>query len=53
MKEDINKLSHAEFLSFLYSERDREISNKYMPGWSNWVLIGAMVSFLTITYSIS
>ena len=52
MKEDINKMSHAEFLSFLYSERDREISNKYMPGWSNWVLIGAMVSFLTITYNL-
>lgn len=52
MKEDINKLSRAEFISFLYSERDREISNKYMPGWSNWVLIGATFSFLTITYKL-
>lgn len=44
-------LSDEEFLSFLYSERDRENSLNNYQGWNNWVLIGTMITLLYTIYS--
>jgi len=48
----ITDLSDAEFLSFLYAERDRENGISQYHGWNNWVLIGAFVSVMCAGYVI-
>lgn len=47
----ITDLSESEFVSFLYSERDRENSLSQYHGWSDWALIGAIITVLGIIYT--
>lgn len=49
---DIDKLSNAEFLSFLYSERDRENDLVVYHGWNNWALAGALITIICALYAI-
>lgn len=51
-KHHILSLSDSDFLSFLYSERDRENSISEYPGWSNWALAGAFVTMLCSAYAL-
>lgn len=48
----ISNLSDSEFLSVLYSERDRENSLTQVPGWSYWAIIGAGITILCTAYYI-
>lgn len=50
-KNPILDYSDQDFLSFLYAERDRENSLSQYHGWSNWALIGAMITVLSIAYA--
>lgn len=50
--EAISNLTDAEFLSFLYSERDREQSLSQLQGWNNWALAGAFATVLWTVYTI-
>lgn len=45
-------LSKGEFLSFLYSEKSREIENNSVPGWSIWAIGGIIVSLVIFGYKI-
>ena len=49
---NILNLSDAEFLSFLYSEREREESLNSYQGWNLWVVIGAMITVACAVYGI-
>ena len=51
-KIEINKLSDAEFISFLYSERDRENDLVVYHGWNNWALAGALITIICALYAI-
>ncbi|MBP5645429.1 MAG: hypothetical protein J6W95_05820, partial [Bacteroidales bacterium] len=51
-KIDIDELSNAEFLSFLYSERDRENDLVVYHGWNNWALAGALITIICTLYTI-
>ena len=51
-KIEINKLSDAEFVSFLYSERDRENDLVVYHGWNNWALAGALITIICALYAI-
>lgn len=51
-KNRIVELSDAEFLSFLYSERDREESLNSYQGWNLWAAVGAMITVVCTAYSI-
>ena len=42
----------ADFLSFLYSERDRENGLSQHAGWNNWALVGAFVAIVSAGYAI-
>lgn len=46
------EMSDAEFLSFLYSERDREESLNSYQGWNLWAVIGAMITLACAAYNI-
>lgn len=46
----ITELSDAEFLSFLYSERDRESSQSKYQGWNIWALFGAAATVICAGY---
>lgn len=46
LPEPIMDLTDAEFLSFLYSERDREERLSRWQGWNNWALVGAFVAVI-------
>lgn len=46
----ITNLSDADFLSFLYSERDRENSLRQYQGWNIWALIGSLVAIGCTAY---
>lgn len=48
----LSEMSDAEFLSFLYSERDRENSLNQYQGWNNWALVGAIATVICALYSI-
>lgn len=48
----ITDLSDSDFLSFLYAEREREINIHSFHGWNNWVLIGAIITFVCSGYTI-
>ena len=41
-----------DFISFLYSERERENNLSQLQGWNNWALIGALVTVLCAAYAI-
>lgn len=47
----IPEMSDSEFLSFLYSERNRENDISQYQGWNTWVLIGAAITALCAFYS--
>ena len=49
---NILNLSDAEFLSFLYSERERVESLNSYQGWNLWVVIGAMITVACAVYGI-
>lgn len=52
-KENIIKgMTHAEFMSFLYAERDREESLNSYQGWNIWAIIGALITVVCAGYSI-
>lgn len=48
----IEDLTESEFISFLYSERDRENSLSAFHGWNNWALAGAIVTVVCSGYAI-
>lgn len=48
----ITDLSDADFLSYLYSERDRENHLSQFQGWNNWALAGAIATVVCALYSI-
>lgn len=45
-------LSKSEFLSFLYSEKDRINSNFNRPGWSNWAIAGSFVGLIIYLFNL-
>ena len=50
-KTTIPDFSDIDFISFLYSERDRENSLSQYHGWNYWALIGAIITILSIAYA--
>lgn len=48
----ITELSDADFLSYLYSERDREESLNSYQGWSIWAISGALITVVYTGYAI-
>lgn len=48
----ITDLTDAEFLSFLYSERDREESLNSYQGWNVWAVAGALITVVCVIYGI-
>lgn len=46
----ITELPDSDFLSFLYSERDREESLNHLQGWNIWAVVGAMVTVACAAY---
>lgn len=51
-KNRMTEMSDAEFLSFLYSERDREESLTTYQGWNIWALYGGMITVICTGYNI-
>ena len=55
-KEDYSKLitelSDADFLAFLYAEREREESLNSYQGWNLWAIGGAIIAVLCAVYSV-
>ena len=47
----ILKLSEADFIAFLYSERERENNLSHHQGWTNWALIGAFITVVCAIYA--
>ena len=47
----VTDLTDVEFMSFLYSERDREVSFIQWQGWNNWALAGAFVAVMWTAYT--
>lgn len=47
-KNSITDLSDGEFLSFLFSERDRENALRQYQGWNIWALVGAIAAVVVI-----
>lgn len=52
-KNIITELSDSDFLSFLYSERERENNLSHYQGWNNWALIGAIIGVIVSGYAIA
>lgn len=48
----IGDLTDAEFLSFLYSERDREESLNSYQGWNVWAVVGALITVTCAAYGV-
>lgn len=48
----LTEMLDAEFLSFLYAERDREESLNRFQGWNIWAVVGTMITVLCAAYSI-
>lgn len=44
--------SDAEFLSFLYSEKERLRNKNLYPGWSSWALVCVLFSLIAYCYSL-
>lgn len=49
----VTNLSDSEFLSYLYSERDREENLNSYQGWSAWAVIGALITVICAGYTIA
>lgn len=49
---NIRGLSDAEFLSFLYSEREREESLNSYQGWNVWAVGGALITVSCVAYGV-
>lgn len=49
---DIQNQSDSEFLSLLFSERDRENSQRQYQGWNLWALAGALVTVVYTGYHV-
>ena len=52
MPETIAGLSDAEFLQFLYLERDREEKLNSYQGWNMWAVIGALITVFCAAYGV-
>ncbi len=50
MMDNLKGFTKAEFLSFLYAEKSREIENNSVPGWSKWALFGTIVTIIIFLY---
>ena len=48
----VYELSDAEFLSYLYAERNREESLNSYQGWNTWAVVGAMITVACAAYGI-
>ena len=48
--DNLKDFTKAEFLSFLYAEKSREIENNSVPGWSKWALLGTIVTIIIFLY---
>lgn len=48
----IGNLADSDFISFLYSERERENSLSEFHGWNNWALAGAIVTVICSGYAV-
>lgn len=51
-KKHIANLPESEFISFLYSERDRENNLSEFHGWNNWALAGAIITAICSGYAV-
>lgn len=51
-KDIITNLSDSDFLSYLYSERNREESLNSYQGWSIWAIVGALITVICTGYAI-
>ncbi len=51
-KNRMEELTDAEFLSFLYSEREREENLNSYQGWNLWATVGAMITVACTAYNI-
>lgn len=49
---NVTELSDAEFLSYLYAERDREESLNSYQGWNSWAVVGALITVACAAYGI-
>ena len=47
---NLKEFTKAEFLSFLYAEKSREVENNSVPGWNKWALIGAIFTVVVFLY---
>ena len=50
MMDNLKDFTKAEFLSFLYAEKSREIENNSVPGWSKWAVFGTIVTLIIFLY---
>ena len=50
-KGKIKEMSDSEFLTFLYSERDRENAISEYHGWTTWALFGAFFAVAFYAYN--
>ncbi len=48
----VTELSDANFLSYLYAERDREESLNSYQGWNSWAVVGALITVACAAYGI-
>ena len=48
--DNLKDFTKAEFLSFLYAEKSREVENNSVPGWSKWALLGTIVTIIIFLY---
>ena len=48
--DNLKDFTKAEFLSFLYAEKSREIENNSVPGWSKWALLGTIITLILYIY---
>lgn len=48
----LSKLSDSEFLSFLYSERERYKNKESKSGWSLWAIVGSMFALVCFAYNL-
>ena len=48
--DNLKDFTKAEFLSFLYAEKSREIENHSVPGWSKWALLGTIITLILYIY---
>lgn len=51
-KHMLAEMPDSDFLSFLYSERERENSLSRYQGWNNWALAGALITVICTLYAV-